>query len=72
MAKKQAEPEPEIVLRRQYSGSESHHFWWLVKRCPNREIYTLGLILQDVESRVLAAVEANQPAVRAATKRRRR
>lgn len=58
-----AEAEPAILLRRRYSGRASEGFWALVNRCPNREIYTLGLILQEVESRVLDALYANQPTV---------
>ncbi len=63
------EPEPEVILRRRYSGTDSIDFWERVKRCPNREVYTLALILQEIESRVLSAVESNQPRT---TNRRRR
>jgi hypothetical protein len=48
-------------LIRQYSGRASVEFWRRVNRCPNREVYRMGCILQDVESRVLAAIEANPP-----------
>lgn len=60
-------------LVRHYSGNESVEFWRAVNRCPNREVYTLGCILQDVESRVLSAIEQNQPAEkkRTATKVRK-
>lgn len=51
-----------LKLQRLYSGSQSVEFWEHVRRCPNSEVYTMGCILQDVESRVLSALERNQPA----------
>ena len=44
--------------RRYYSGQKSKRFWARVLKLGNREIYALGCVLQLVEHRTLAALDA--------------
>lgn len=50
-----------VAGQRVYSGTASVQFWQRIKRAEartkSRDLYTLGIILQETESRVLGALE---------------
>jgi hypothetical protein len=56
----------------QYSGSPSQPFWARVKATKEPFIYDMGVLLQDVEHRVLAALSAGERMAAQRKKRRPR
>lgn len=57
------------VLKYRYSGEKSQNFWTVVNdlpdECDRREVYALGVALQNLEEQVLRALEhANKGSVK--------
>lgn len=54
-----------LILERHYAGTKSKQFWNAVKKLPRNEggetAYMLGVVLQEVEERVLRYMEQCQP-----------
>jgi len=49
-------------LRYRYSGDGSHKFWQFVKACKNHdEMYSLGVVLQNLEDFVLKRMSDENP-----------